>query len=59
MSRPRVDRFILIVSDEATRKEELSIDMPTYFKVDTSALYDSVMKEMIKQEKRAKKEGRG
>jgi len=53
MSRARIDRFKLFVEDEKTGKEELSIDIPTYFKVDTGSLWEAVMKELTKQEKKA------
>ena len=53
MSKTRIDRFKLFVEDEKTGKEELSIDIPTYFKIDTGSLWEAVMKELTKQEKKA------
>ena len=53
--KERVDRFKLSIEDESTRESRLSIDIPTYFKIDESELWKVVMKEMMKQEKAAKK----
>jgi hypothetical protein len=54
MSKQRVDRLKVSVNNEKTGKPELTIDIPTHFKVDTNSLYNAVMKEMIKQEKNSK-----
>ena len=54
--KKRVDRFRLNVEDEFTKDSRLSIDIPTYFKIDESAIWKAVMREMTKQEKKANKE---
>lgn len=54
--KKRVDRFRLDIEDEFTKDSRLSIDIPTYFKLDEAALWKAVMREMAKQEKKAIKE---
>jgi len=54
VGREKVDRIMLKVSKVGHIDAELSIDIPTYFKVDTNALYQVVMKELRKQERATK-----
>ncbi|MCM8532494.1 MAG: hypothetical protein NE330_15120 [Lentisphaeraceae bacterium] len=55
MSKPRHNRIKLEVSNETTGEMQLAIDTPTYFPLDTNALYKALMKELVKQEKAAQK----
>jgi len=51
MSKKKIDRIKFSVSNETTKESEISIDVPTFFKVDAQRLYDVIMKDLIKQEK--------
>ena len=54
--RRKIDIISFQVSDQETAEPEITIDMPSYFKVDAQRLWDVLLRELIRQEKAAKKE---
>lgn len=50
----KVDRIKLEVLDENTKEPKITIDVPTYFPIDTERLWKVLLKELTKQEKEFK-----